>query len=240
MSSTDLRARLEAIRGRIHEAGHRAGRDDDVQLVAVSKTVEPDRIRSAFEAGQSVFGENRVQEAVAKMDALSGLRGDLTWHMLGHVQTNKARLLPGRFAWVQAVDSVKLAELLNRRAAEVGLTLPILLEVNVAGEATKLGFEPESLRRQMGAILALPALAPRGLMTVAPSAPDGEDVRWVFRALRALRDEIREQYALDGFSQLSMGMSNDYEVAVEEGATMVRIGRALFGDRPTAPGVRDT
>jgi len=211
-----------------------------VTLIAVTKTVELERIREAIGAGQLVFGENRVQEAIPKINALDAVGVPLSWHPLGHLQTNKVKPVVGRFACIQSVDTVRLATDLDRRAAQAGVSVPILLEVNVGGEAAKSGFEPTALQQTVGAILELPYVRTRGLMTVAPYADDPEDVRWVFRRLRALRDGIRTRYRLDNFSELSMGMSNDYVVAVEEGATMVRIGRALFGDRPAVPGVRNT
>jgi pyridoxal phosphate enzyme (YggS family) len=240
MSATEFGTRLDSIRSSLQQAAQRVGRDDEVTLVAVSKTVEVDSIRAAIDAGQRVFGENRVQEAVAKIEALTGVSEPITWHLLGHVQTNKVKAAVGRFACVESVDSPRLAAELDRRAHEAGITLPILLEVNVGGETSKSGFSAETLEREAEAILNLPSLFVQGLMTVAPYADDPEDVRWVFRRLRELRDSIRDRYITDGFTHLSMGMSNDYAVAIEEGATIVRIGRALFGDRPTAPRMRQT
>jgi pyridoxal phosphate enzyme (YggS family) len=211
-----------------------------VTLIAVTKTVDHERIRDAIKAGQRIFGENRVQEAVPKLDALAAAGVPLAWHLLGHLQTNKAKAVVGRFACVQSVDSTKIAAELDRRARELGVTLPILLEVNVGDEASKSGFSGETLEAAAETIIALPALQAQGLMTVAPFADDPEDIRWVFRRLRELRDRIRARHQLQTFSELSMGMSHDYAVAVEEGATMVRIGRALFGDRPPDPRVRNT
>jgi pyridoxal phosphate enzyme (YggS family) len=222
------------------EAARRVGRTDDITLVAVSKTVDIERIRAAIEAGQRTFGENRVQEAVAKIEALADASPPITWHLLGHVQTNKVKTVVGRFACVESVDSLRLAEHLDRRAHEAGIKLPILLEVNVGGEESKSGFSPEALEREAETIVRMTSLQLQGLMTIAPISDEPEDVRWVFRRLRALRDTIRERHSLAGFSHLSMGMSNDYEVAIEEGATIVRIGRALFGDRAAAPRTRQT
>lgn len=240
MSATEFGIRLESIRASLLEATQRAGRRDEVTLVAVSKTVDVDRIRTAIDAGQRIFGENRVQEAVAKIEALADVSPPLTWRLLGHVQSNKVKTVVGRFACIESVDTPQLALALHERARAAGFTLPILLEVNVGGEASKSGFNPVHLERAAEAILELSSLRPQGLMTVAPYANDPEDVRWVFRRLRELRDRIRERHNLERFSQLSMGMSNDYGVAIEEGATIVRIGRALFGDRPTAPRTRQT
>jgi PLP dependent protein len=232
--------RLESIRSSLREAAERAGHEHDVTLVAVTKMIEAERIREAIDGGQRVFGENRVQEAIAKMNVVDGLDVSLNWHLLGHLQSNKVKSAVGRFSCIQSVDTVRLAAELNRRGSEAGVTVPILLEVNVGGETSKSGFKPADLEHDIGAILSLPSLQTRGLMTVAPYADEPEDIRWVFRHLRELRDCIRGRYHLDKFTELSMGMSNDYVVAVQEGATMVRIGRALFGDRPPTPGVRKT
>lgn len=232
MNPEEIRTRFDAIRTALRESADRAGRTDQVALVAVSKTVDLERIRAAIDAGQRLFGENRVQEAVSKMDALSHENGQVEWHLLGHVQTNKAKLVVGRFACVQSLDSLRLATELNRRAEDADVSLSVLLEVNVAGEASKSGFDPDTVEREIGEIFDLRALRVLGLMTMAPLSDNVEDVRWVFRALRELRDRIRQRHDAEGFAHLSMGMSNDFRVAVEEGATIVRIGRALFGDRP--------
>ena len=238
MNPEEIATRFNAVRTTLREITERAGRTDHVTLVAVSKTVEDERIRAAIAAGQRIFGENRVQEAVAKMDALSDADRHIEWHLLGHVQTNKVKSVVGRFACVHSVDSLRLATELNRRAQEEGSSVPVLLEVNVAGEASKSGFDPAAVQREVGEIFGLSALRVRGLMTIAPLAAEVEDIRWVFRRLREIRDDIRDRHGVEGFVHLSMGMSNDYPVAIEEGATIVRIGRALFGDRPTVPTVR--
>jgi PLP dependent protein len=238
MTADDVPSRLEAVRSTLRESAARVGRSDDITLVAVSKTVDVGRIREAVDAGHCLFGENRVQEAVLKIDALAGAREVVGWHLLGHVQTNKVKTLVGRFECVQSVDTVRLATELNKRARDLDISVSVLLEVNVAGEASKSGFDPIVLQREMSTLFGLSALSVDGLMTVAPLATEAEDVRWVFRELRQLRDGIRDRYAVDGFAHLSMGMSNDYEVAIEEGATIVRIGRAIFGERPNAPIVR--
>jgi PLP dependent protein len=240
MTDDELPSRLEAVRSTVRESAARAGRSDDITLVAVSKTVDVTRIREAMDAGQYVFGENRVREGVLKIDALAGAHEGLAWHLLGHVQTNKVKSSVGRFDCVQSVDTFRLATQLDKRARDLGIAISVLLEVNVAGETSKSGFDPTTLQREMGVLFGLNALRVDGLMTVAPLASEAEDVRWVFRELRQLRDTIRDRYAVVGFAQLSMGMSNDYEVAIEEGATIVRIGRAIFGERPNAPIVRST
>ena len=167
------------------------------------------------------IGENRVQEALAKIGQLSGLEPRPTWHMVGHLQTNKARVAAGIFDIIHSVDSIRLAEALSRCTQK---TMPILLEVNLAGEASKMGFSPAEVAAALELISRLPRLEVKGLMTIAPMASDAEQVRPVFRKLRSLRDSL-------GLEQLSMGMTGDFEVAIEEGATMVRIGRAIFGER---------
>lgn len=234
MGAGGMRARLDALRASVEEAAGRAGRTDGVTIVAVSKTVEAARIKQAVEAGQRVFGENRVQEAVPKIEALHDVGEDLSWHLIGHLQTNKAKAAATSFSCVQSVDSVRLALALDRQARSAGKILPILLEINVGGEASKTGFHPEAALHAAEDIASLECVRVHGLMTIAPLAQDPEEVRWVFRLLRELRDTMRERPGLQSCTELSMGMSNDFTVAVEEGATMVRIGRALFGDRPSA------
>jgi len=209
--------------GRIQEsmaaAAERAGRDpESVRLVAVSKTFPVEAVRAALDAGHTLFGENTVQEGLAKIEALSDTPA--RFHLIGHLQTNKARHAAA-FAMVESVDSLKVARAISRR---LRAPLPVLLEVNVAREASKHGFAPEEVAGALAELATLPKIDVRGLMTVAPLVADAEDVRPVFRALRQLRDEL-------GLAELSMGMTNDYPVAIEEGATAVRIGRAIFGDR---------
>ncbi|HEY7834919.1 MAG TPA: YggS family pyridoxal phosphate-dependent enzyme [Ktedonobacterales bacterium] len=233
----DLAARVRAVRERVRAAAARAGRSpDDVLIVAVSKTVDAERVRAAYELGLKTFGENRVQEARAKLSALH--LPLLRWELIGHLQTNKVARAAELFARVQSVDSVRLAEALEERAARLERPLPVLLEVNVAGEASKFGIAPAALPEVARAVAALPHLRAEGLMTVAPLAADPEAARPVFRRLRALRDELRRNApgepagAPEGaWAQLSMGMTDDFEVAIEEGATIVRIGRAIFGER---------
>lgn len=216
----ELPGRLASVRSSIAQAAERAGRDpQEVALIAVSKTFPVDAIRAALEAGHRDFGENRVQEGLAKIEELDGAGADI--HLIGTLQRNKARHA-GAFASVQSIDSVRLAEAVSKRLDH---ELEILLEVNVAGEQSKAGFTPGDLPEALPLIQALPNLNVTGLMTVAPIAGDPEAVRPVFRRLRELRDGL-------GLRELSMGMSSDYAVAIEEGATIVRIGRAIFGDRP--------
>ena len=189
-------------------------------MVAVAKGFPPEAVREAYAAGLRHFGENRVQEAAAKRPLLADL--DITWHLVGHLQTNKVKKALQLFDIVHSLDSLPLAQELSRRAQG---PLPVLLEVNVAGEASKFGLAPEQVPAAAQAIARLPHLELVGLMTVAPMASDPEEVRPVFRRLRELAQAL-------GLPHLSMGMSDDFEVAVEEGATMVRLGRAIFGPRP--------
>jgi pyridoxal phosphate enzyme (YggS family) len=242
-ANEQLGRRIAAIQARVAAAAERSGRAPDaVQIVAVSKTMPAGAIIAAAAHGLTLFGENRVQEARDKITAVSGAGlTQLRWELIGHLQTNKAARAVELFTRVQSVDSARLAEALSLRAQQVGCTLPVLLEVNVAGEASKSGLAPEEMIAVARTIAALPHLRPEGLMTIAPLVDDPEAVRPVFQRLRALRETLRAEVPLGaggGWPELSMGMSDDFEVAIEEGATLVRIGRALFGERPplAAPG----
>ena len=213
---------IERIRERIQKAVARAGRrQGDVTLVAVSKTVEPERIEAALVAEQTLFGESKVQEAKAKIPLVSGRAH---WHMIGHLQTNKSREAVALFELIHSVDSVKLAVELNKWAEQAGKTQAILLEVNASGEASKFGLKPEDLNAALNEINKLARLEVQGLMTIAPFKEEVEEVRPYFRQLRELRDGA-------GLRELSMGMTHDFEIAIEEGATMVRVGTAIFGER---------
>ena len=236
-------ANVAAIRERIAIAARRAGRDPtDVTLVAVTKTHPPDVIEAAVAAGLVDLGENRVQEAAEKVDLVPG-RDRLRWHLIGHLQRNKARKAVAIFDMIHSVDSVRLAEVLQRHLAadQPGRRLPILLQVNIAGEAQKEGFDLTGgatnvealgqLHADVAAILGFDRLDLRGLMTIAPYVEDVEQARPVFRALRELRDELALRFPGASWTELSMGMTGDFEVAVEEGATLVRVGRAIFGER---------
>jgi pyridoxal phosphate enzyme (YggS family) len=220
---------LEFIRQRIAAAAERNGRSaEEVKLVAVSKTYSPEIIREAIEAGQRIFGENRVQDALPKIDALSP---NLEWHLIGHLQTNKVRKVIGRFALFHGVDNTALALQMNRIAGEFGVTASILLEVNVSGEESKFGFTPSALPAALEGLLPLPHLRVEGLMTMAPFSDDPDCARPIFAELRKLRDALS---AASGhpLKELSMGMSGDFEQGIAEGATIVRIGSAIFGSRP--------
>jgi pyridoxal phosphate enzyme (YggS family) len=226
-----LAENLDAIRGRIAAACGRAGRDpSSVTLVGVTKNHPPQTVIEAAQLGVTVFGENRVQEARIK---ISQCPSRLQWHMIGHLQSNKCRDAVGLFSMIQGVDSLALATELNRKADQAAKTVPILIEVNVAGESTKFGYKPEALLQDLDALNALARLELHGLMMIAPYTPNPERVRPYFRRLRELREQCEQKMGVP-LPQLSMGMSGDFEVAVEEGATMVRIGTALFGERPRA------
>jgi pyridoxal phosphate enzyme (YggS family) len=227
----DLAANLATLRQRMADACARAGRDPaSVTLLPVSKGQPPAVVESAAALGLSLFGENKVQEAKAKMAACSTR---LRWHMIGHLQSNKCRDAAELFAMVESVDSLRLAQELDKRAEQAGRTLPVLLEVNVVGEASKFGYGPDALVSELPRLNALPRLEIHGLMIVPPWSPEPESVRPVFRRLRELK--IRCEDVLGApLPHLSMGMSGDFEVAIEEGATEIRIGTALFGPRPRA------
>jgi pyridoxal phosphate enzyme (YggS family) len=229
-------ANIASIKERITAAARRAGRKpDEIELMAVSKTQPPEWIREAYNAGQRLFGENRVQEFATKAGALQDLHAE--WHMIGHLQTNKAARSAELFRAVDSVDSLKLAERLNAAASKVGRKLDVLIEINAGGEAAKSGVALDSpaLEELLLAGPRLEALVFRGLMTVPPFTDDPEDARPYFRKLRELRDTIaaRKLPAI-AMHQLSMGMSHDFEVAIEEGSTCVRVGTAIFGERKTA------
>ena len=225
----DLAANLNSIRERIAAACARAGRDPaTVTLLAVTKGQPPEVVQAAAALGLGLFGENKVQEARAKIGRCSGR---LRWHLIGHLQSNKCRDAVHFFEMIESVDSLALAQELNKWAHKSGKTLPILLEVNIAGEGSKFGYRPEVLRVELAEINALPKLEIHGLMTVAPWAPEAEKVRPVFRRLREVKTECEQRLGAP-LPHLSMGMSGDFEVAIEEGATLVRIGSALFGPRP--------
>lgn len=224
MKVQTIAERLEAVRLRIADACGRAGRSPhEVTLVAVTKGFPPEAVREGAAASLRHFGENRVQEALAKLPLLTDLSPRPTWHMVGHLQTNKVKTALALFDIIQSVDSLHLAEAISGRAPQ-SHRVPVLLEANVAGEAAKYGFTPEELPAQAEAIGHLPRLDVRGLMTVAPMVDDPEEVRPLFSRLR----ELARSLALP---DLSMGMTDDFEVAVEEGATILRIGRAIFGER---------
>jgi len=219
---------LERVREQIAQAAARAGRvAEEIQLVAITKTHAVEKVREAIEAGQTLFGESRVQEARAKIPELPS---NLRWHFVGHLQKNKIRHALPLFEMIHSVDSLGLAQDINRIAEEQGMHPRVLLEVNVAGEGSKFGFSSDKLRAEMESLLALPRLSILGLMTIPPLAEKAEVSRKYFVQLRELRDRLQTEFHVD-LAQLSMGMTEDFAVAVEEGATLVRVGTAIFGER---------
>ena len=219
---------LERVREQIAQAAAKSGRTaEDVDLVAISKTHEASRVREAIEAGQSLFGESRVQEARVKIPELPS---SARWHFVGHLQKNKIRHALPLFELIHSVDSLGLAEDINRIAEEEGMHPRVLIEVNVAGEGSKFGFQPEKLYSEMEPLLALPRLSILGLMCIPPIADEAEASRKYFVQLREFRDRLQTEFHVD-LAQLSMGMTQDFAVAVEEGATLVRVGTAIFGER---------
>lgn len=224
-----IATQLESIRARIAAAEARAGRaPGSVTLLAVSKTFPAQDVAEAYAAGQRAFGENRLQELMEKMPALPA---DCVWHLIGPLQRNKARkALEQGLSLIQAVDSLKLAQALSRIAGELGCSAPILLEVNIDGEASKHGFSPQELSEQWEQLTALPNLDIQGLMCIPAPVEQAESARPAFAALRALAEALRARGPLP-LPTLSMGMSHDFEIAIEEGATLVRVGTAIFGHR---------
>ncbi len=236
-----LQERLDSVQTQIAAAALRAGRDPgEVTLVAVTKGHPVDTLQQAYELGVRHMGENRVEEAGEKVPCLPN---DVTWHMIGHLQSRKAGRARALFRWIHSVDSLKLAQRLNRLAQEEDPPLPILLECNVSGEQAKYGFnanrwtedeiQRKALWSEVETCVNLPFLQIRGLMTMAPIVSDPEEARPVFARLRQLRDELAKDFPHTNWRELSMGMTDDFEVAIEEGATLVRIGRAIF--RPEHP-----
>ena len=220
---------LQTIRGRIADAARRSGRAaDTVRLVAVSKTFPAEAVREAFEtAGQVVFGENKVQEGIDKVPELPD---SLEWHLIGHLQSNKIRKALPLFDWIETVDSLKRAGQVDRVAGELGLRPKILLQVNIGDDAAKFGYTPDAVRADLGGILALEHLEVRGLMTIPPLAEKPGESRRHFAALRELREALAAESGAS-LPELSMGMSGDFEIAIEEGATLVRVGSSIFGAR---------
>ena len=227
----DLAANLNSIQKRIAAACDRAGREaNSVTLLAVTKSHPPEVVQEAAKLGLTFFGENRVQEAKAKIPLCPG---NLRWHMIGHLQSNKCRDAVEFFKMIQSVDSLSLAQEINKRAEQAARTMPVLIEVNVAGEASKFGYQPERLLVELKDLNALPRIEIHGLMTVPPWSADAEKTRPHFRRLREIKTQC-EQILGAPLPHLSMGMSGDFEIAIEEGATMVRIGTELFGPRTKA------
>ena len=227
---TDIVSNIMGIRQRMAAAAERCGRNhEDIKLMAVSKTVPPERVHEAIKAGITWFGENYVQEAREKIPAVGQ---NVSWHMIGHLQTNKVKYVVHLFDWIHSVDRIELAKELDKRAAQNQRTLKVLLEVNVSGEVSKNGVEPSRVPELVRQISLMPNLDVQGLMTMPPFFENPEDARPYFIALRELRDKIASEN-IPGIQmkELSMGMTGDFEVAIEEGATIIRVGRAIFGER---------
>jgi hypothetical protein len=231
--STDIARNLDSLRARIAAAAARAGRrDSDVTLVAVTKTFAADAVRAALDAGQLDFGENKVQEGLDKVRTV----GDpaARWHLIGHLQSNKARKAAAAFQVIHSIDRVELVAALDRGAVDAGRRPDVLIQVDLAGEATKHGVSPDAVRPLVDSLLGAAALRLVGLMLLPPYFEDPEQVRPYFRRLRELRDALAAEYREAAPTELSMGMSHDFEVAIEEGATIVRLGTAVFGERSMA------
>ena len=228
----DIRRNLASVQARIDAACRRVGRDSAaVRLLPVSKTVEEARVRLAYAVGCRLLGENKVQEAHRKWETMQGLP-DLGWSVIGHLQTNKAKLVARFASEFQALDSLRVAEALERRLQAEGRSLDVFVQVNTSGEASKYGLAPEDVPAFLQALSVFPALHVRGLMTLALFSSDAERVRQCFVLLRTLRDRLRQSVPAGiGLDELSMGMSGDFEIAIEEGATVVRVGQAIFGAR---------
>lgn len=231
-SVEDFRRNLATVNQRIADAARRAGRaPDSVRLLPVSKTVDEARIRLAYQAGCRYLGENKLQEVSRKWEAMADLT-DLRWSVIGHLQTNKAKLVARFASEFQALDSLRVAEALERRLQAEGRALDVFVQVNTSGEASKYGLSPENVQGFMKELPSFPALRVRGLMTLALFSAEAERVRQCFILLRNLRDQLRQSApASIGLEELSMGMSGDFEIAIEEGATVVRVGQAIFGAR---------
>lgn len=227
----DIRDRLAGLRARLEAAAQRAHRDPaEVRLLAVSKTFGIAEVRAAFEAGQRDFGENRVQEALQKMALSSDLQ--IRWHLIGHLQSNKAKKAASRFAWIHSIDSVALLEQVDADAGQAGARPLVLVQVNLTGEPARHGAPPEAAREIVRAAARCRAARLAGLMVLPPYFEDPEGARPYFRRLREIRDRLRDEGTdPDQLRELSMGMSHDFEIAVEEGATIVRLGTAIFGGR---------
>ncbi len=228
-------SRLDDIKTRVQAAALRAGRDaSEVNILAVSKKKPASMVRELFQCGQQWFGENYVQEAVVKIDELADIRHEIQWHFIGHLQRNKAKLAVQYFDCIETVDSLKLARAIDRHAGNLGKTIDCLCQVNIGMDQAKSGVAPSELPELLSGIRELQSIRARGLMTIHPWSSSKDDVRRWFRQMRELRDDMVSQALLPaekGFCHISMGMSGDFEEAVEEGATIVRIGTALFGPR---------
>ncbi len=230
-SGAGVAQRLDEVRARIADAARGSGRDPvTVRLVVVTKEVPPDRIRMVLDAGATDLGENRARELATKLQALAGVSTDARWHFIGTLQRNKVKLVAGRVALIHSVDSAELGRTISDRAASEGVVQDVLVEVNVSGEASKHGVDPIGAWSLVASLAGLPGIRLKGLMTIAPVG-SGVVSRAAFAGLRELRDRLRGELGGGSLEELSMGMTSDFEVAVEEGATIVRVGTAIFGPR---------
>lgn len=230
MESEKINKNLEMVRNRITSAAKRAGRrPEDIVLLAVSKGMDEEKIHSAYEAGQRLFGENYVQEALRKMEKLPS---DISWHFIGRIQRNKVKYIAGKFALVHSIDSLSLCDEFQKQCEKRGITVDVLVEVNLSREKTKGGILPENILYFLNNVLKYNSIRVKGLMTMPPYSDNSEDSRKYFVELRKLREKLLNSgIPLENLHHLSMGMSNDFEVAIEEGATIVRVGTAIFGPR---------
>jgi pyridoxal phosphate enzyme (YggS family) len=231
-----IRENLAAVRSRIGAAARAAGRSPgEIRLIAVSKYMPPAYIGAALAAGQHVFGENTVQEAMNKIPLFAG--SPIEWHFIGHLQTNKAKHIPGNFAWVHSLDGLRLAERLANAASRAGVVINVLAQINVTGEGSQSGIAPDALPAFVDAFLGAgyAGLRLRGLMTIGPYEAAPDEIRRCFARLRGLGATCAERFGQGCFTELSMGMSGDFEQAILEGATMVRVGTAIFGERDYSP-----
>lgn len=231
-STAIIAANLERLRAAMADAARRAGRHpDDVKLIAVSKTQPAEAVAAAVAAGQRLFGENTVQDALSKIPLFDDQA--LEWHFIGHLQSNKVRFIPGNFAWVHSLDSVKLAQRLARLVQEQNTTVNTLIEVNITRDPAKHGVAPEAIASLLDQMLKVNLSGTQlcGLMAIGPHPATESERRASFAALRKLRDDCAQRFALPGFTELSMGMSGDFIEAIQEGSTLVRIGTAIFGER---------
>lgn len=220
-----VKEQVDFVQHEIEEAKKRSGREEPVTMIAVTKTFPVETMREAYDAGCRVFGENRVQELCEKMDFFP----DVSWHLIGHLQKNKAKYVVGKVALIHSADSLELLEEIDRQAKKREIVQDVLLQVNISGEITKYGLTTEEIKDIIIKIRDLGFVRVRGLMTMAPKTEDAESVRWVFKKTKELFDELKTEFS--HFDILSMGMSGDYTVAVEEGATAVRVGSLIFGKR---------
>jgi PLP dependent protein len=229
----DIEASLQAVRVRIRQAAAASGRNpDEIRLIAVSKNVSSANIIRAIHAGQHIFGESTVQDAITKLTIMGDPANE--WHFIGHLQTNKVKHIPGNFAWVHTLDSLKLARKLSTQAEARGVAVNVLLQINIADDPDKFGMQPDSVFTFVDELLqaSLNGIRPRGLMAIGRREDSVADCHRAFSKLRELRDACALRFGDDMFHELSMGMSGDFEIAVAEGSTMVRVGSAIFGERP--------